>query len=163
MINGIHLTADADNVMGDLLVHHNVVRNAYGGGVLLYLSDSAFAQLLLDGNTFTDLSSTPDGADDAIMIVTTDSAIGNVIIRDTSVDNIGSGSPWTDGAGFVLDGSSQQDVLVQGFTYHNTKDVGGAQSFGMCAGWIMLTADNARLNFRLEDSELRGMKGWGGV
>ena len=160
---GIHLTADADNVMGDLLVHHNVVRNARGVGVLLYLNASASAQLLLDGNTVTDLLAKPNGENAAIVMATIDSAIGNVIIRDTSVDNIGSDSIWTDGALFYMEGSSQQDVLIQGFTYRNTKDVGGGQSFGMCAGWIIRTADNARFNFRLEDSELRGMKGWCGV
>jgi len=159
---GIHLTADADNAMGDLLVHHNLVRNAYGGGVLLYLYDSASAELILDGNTFTELAAPTGGSNDAIAIVTKDSTIGNVTIRDTFVDNIGSGSLWSDGAVFCLDGSSQQDVLVQGFTYHNTKDVGGDYSFGMIA-WIRATADNAKLNFRLEDSELRGMNGWSGV
>jgi len=159
---GIHLTADAGNAIGDLLVHHNIVRNARGGGFLLYLSASASAELILDGNTFTDLLSPPKGVNEAIMIGTTDSARANVIIRDTSVDNIGSGSVLCDATVFYMEGNSQQDVLVQGYTYRNTKDVGGNQSFGMIA-WTIPTSNNAKLNFRLEDSELRGMNGFAGV
>jgi len=159
---GIHLTADADNAMGDLLVHDNVVRDARGGGVMVYLGDSASAEILLDGNTFTDLSSTSKGVNEAIVIGTTDSARANSIVRDTFVDNIGRGSPICDGTLFYMEGDSQQDVLVQGYTSRNTKNVGGDRSFGMIA-WTIPTSDNAKLNFRLKDSELRGMNGFTGV
>ena len=160
--SGIHLTADANNTIGDLFVHDNVVRDARGGGVLLYLWDSASAELLLDGNTFTDLSSPYDGANEAITIGTIGSAISSVIIRDTFIDNIGRGSPVCDATLFYMEGSSQQDVLIQGYTYRNTKRVGGNRSFGIMI-WPTPSASNARLNVRLEDSDLRGMNGFAGV
>ena len=153
-------------MMGDLLVHHNVVRDAEGGGVVLYLFGSASAELQLDENSFTDLSPPSilgDGGRVEAIAISTDNTRANVIIRDTFVDNIGhTGNSNSDSIVSVMYGSSQQDVLIQNYTYRNTEDVGGSSATGI-EFWITPWAANATLDFRLEDSDLRGMNGWCGV
>jgi len=128
---GIHLVG---NHSGSLRykITRNIIHDGDFTGIAILHGGSTTSEVRLQGNTITDLGIAVDNTgNSAIGIVSEDTAVVRSVIRDTFIDNIGTGQSNSDGVAILVGGSSQQDLDLRNHTQLNTNDVGGTSATGM--------------------------------
>jgi len=141
-------------VVGDMEISDSVFRDGRDmGGIQIIHKGNSFGNYFFAGNDFSIL-----GGRGYHIQSMHDSRI-NTVILNSSVDNMGRGNRNSDSILPILQGSSSQTLLVKGFQYNNTEQVGNQSNTGMEA-FIMGNpsvgeenwCDGCRLELFIEDS-----------
>jgi hypothetical protein len=115
----------------DVIVRDNVIRDGVVlAGILAFNQGDSSGTYLLEGNHFDNIGLRPH------FFWTFDTASLHAEILDSSADNIGALGQFSafansDSILLQLSGSSTMDVVVDGYTYDNTDQVGGISNTGL--------------------------------
>jgi hypothetical protein len=123
------------------------------GGIRVLHTNDSTGDYQFERNSFMDLGGR------AYIIQTMQNSNVKSIILDSSADNIGHGGRNSDSILPYLQGSSEQTMVVRGFQYNNSKQVGSVSNTGMEA-FIMGApfpdeenwCDGCKLDLTIEDS-----------
>ena len=142
----------------DARVTNNVVRDgSFLSGFVVNQYGTSSAACHFQNNHFDNIGSR------AYVLQTSDSASIQADILDSSANDIGamgeySGIANSDSILMLLNNSSTQDVLIDGYTYDNTSQVGGVSNTGLelffaGPGWPeQIWADNAHASLKIRNS-----------
>ncbi|MBT8148115.1 MAG: hypothetical protein KJN90_14750, partial [Gammaproteobacteria bacterium] len=148
------LLVSESGVVDDVEISDSVFRDGRDmGGIQVLHQSSSYGNYFFRGNEFKDLGGR------AYQIQSMHDSRVNSIILNSSVDNIGRGDRNSDSVLPYLQGSSSQTLLVKGFHYNNSQQVGNESNTGMEA-FLMGNpfvgeehwCDGCRLALYIEDS-----------
>jgi len=113
-------------VIGSVEISDSIFRDGRDmGGIQIVHQGSSFGSYFFRGNEFRNLGGR------AYHLQTMHDSRINSIILNSSVDNIGRGNRNSDSILPMLQGSSSQTMLVKGFYYNNSQQVGNQSNTGM--------------------------------
>ena len=146
--------ASSSGVVDNMDISDNIFRNGRDmGGIYIRHENDSFGNYFFRGNEFSDLGGR------AYEIESMHDSRINSVILNSSVDNIGRGNRNSDSILPYLQGNSSQTMLVKGFHYNNSGQVGNESNTGLEA-FIMGNpfdgeenwCDGCKLELYIEDS-----------